>query len=152
MRDLNPTDIELLRLMQQDASLSNKQLALKVNKSMATTHERLRRLKEQGFIKKVVAILNPKKVNCGLLTFAHVHMNDHASSTLKAFVENVVKFPEVLECFQMSGSVDFILRVASSDMDAYSNFYNRLCTLPNIRTVESYFVLTEAKSDTAYPI
>ena len=63
-----------------------------------------------------------------------------------------MKFPEVMECFQMTGSFDFLLRIATSDMDAYHLFYRRLAALPNITTVQSFFVLSETKSDTAYPL
>jgi Lrp/AsnC family leucine-responsive transcriptional regulator len=59
----------------------------------------------------------------------------------------------VMECFQMTGTFDFILRIASSDMEAYHQFYrNKLATLPNITTVQSFFVLSETKSDTTYPL
>lgn len=120
---------------------------------MATIHERTRRLKEQGFIKRVVAILDRKKINNGLLAFSHVLLNDHTANTLNQFEKEVTQFPEVMECFQMSGTFDFILRIATSDIDEYHNFYrNKLATLPNITTVQSFFVLPEAKSDTAYPL
>jgi Lrp/AsnC family transcriptional regulator, leucine-responsive regulatory protein len=57
-----------------------------------------------------------------------------------------------MECFQMTGAFDFILRIPTSDMDAYHDFYRKLATLPNITTVQSFFVSSETKSDTAYPL
>ena len=152
MNDLDQTDIEILRLLQCDAELTNKEMATKLHKSIATIHDRVRRLKESGYIKRTVAILDRKKVNKGLITFSQVLLHDHAAETLAGFEKEVVRFPEVMECFQMSGSFDFILRVATTDMDAYHSFYRKLAALPNITTVQSYFVLSETKSDTAYPI
>jgi DNA-binding Lrp family transcriptional regulator len=88
-----------------------------------------------------------------LIAFSHVLLNDHTRETLDTFEQAVAKFPEVMECFQMTGTVDFILRIATTDMEAYRDFYrNKLATLPNISTVQSYFVLSEVKSETAFPL
>jgi Lrp/AsnC family transcriptional regulator, leucine-responsive regulatory protein len=152
MKDLDPTDIEILRLLQKNAELTNKEISYKLHKSVATIHERTRRLKEQGYIRRVVAILDRKKVDKSLIAFSHVLLKDHSANTLSSFEKEVVKFPEVMECFQMTGTFDFILRIATTDMDAYHIFYRKLATLPNITTVQSFFVLSETKSDTAYPI
>lgn len=150
---LDYTDREILKLLQKDASLTNKELSYKLNKSIATIHERVRRLKEQGYIKAVVAILNRKKIDRSLLAFSHVLLSEHTAQALKSFEDEVAKFPEVMECFQMSGAFDFILRIATSDMDSYHDFYrNKLALLPNITTVQSFFVLSETKSETAYPL
>jgi len=153
MNPLDETDLQILALLQKDASLTNKEISFQLHKSGAAVHERTRRLKQQGVIKRVVAILDRKKINRSLIAFSHVLLNDHTANTLNQFEEQVAKFPEVMECFQMTGTFDFILRIATSDMDAYHNFYrNKLATLPNISTVQSFFVLSETKSDTAYPI
>lgn len=152
MTILDSTDIEILRLLQKNAEMTNKEISLQLHKSIATIHERIRRLKEQGYIKRTVAILDRKKINKGLIAFSQVLLNDHAAKTLTAFEQEVVKFPEVMECFQMTGTFDFILRIATTDMDAYHIFYRKLATLPNITTVQSFFVLSETKSETAYPI
>jgi DNA-binding Lrp family transcriptional regulator len=153
MNELDTTDIAILKLLQKDALLTNKEIAYQINKSIATIHERIRKLKEQGYIKKVVALLDRKKVDKNLIAFSQVLLNDHAAKTLNDFEQEVAKFPEVMECFQMTGTFDFLLRIATSDMDAYHSFYrNKLAMLPNITTVQSFFVLSETKSDTAYPL
>jgi DNA-binding Lrp family transcriptional regulator len=153
MTHLDETDFQILALLQKDASMTNKEISFQLHKSVAAVHERTRRLKQQGVIKRVVAILDRKKINRSLIAFSHVLLNDHTANTLNQFEEQVAKFPEVMECFQMTGTFDFILRIATSDMDAYHNFYrNKLATLPNISTVQSFFVLSETKSDTAYPL
>jgi len=151
--ELDPTDTEILRILQNDATLTNKELAFQLNKSIATIHERIKKLKEQGYIKRIVAVLDRKKINKGLLAFPQVLLKEHAADSLVEFEKEVSKFSEVMECFQMTGSCDFILRVATSDMDSYHLFLrNKLATLPNISTVQSFFVLSETKSDTAYPL
>jgi Lrp/AsnC family leucine-responsive transcriptional regulator len=151
--ELDKADIEILKLLQVDASLTNKEISFKLRKSIATVHERVRRLKEQGYIKRIVAILDRKMINRKLIAFSQVLLKDHKAETLSCFESEVAKFPEVMECFQMTGASDFILRIATSDMDAYHDFYrNKLSTLPDIVTVQSFFVMSETKSDTAYPL
>lgn len=152
MNDIDPTDIAILDLLQRDAELTNKEIAVQLHKSVATIHERIRRLKEHGYIKRTVAILDRKKVGKGLIAFSQVLLHDHGAETLASFEKEIIKFPEVMECFQMSGSFDFILRIATADMDMYHLFYRKLAALPNITTVQSFFVLSETKSDTAYPL
>jgi Lrp/AsnC family leucine-responsive transcriptional regulator len=153
MHIIDNTDMAILALMQKNAQLTNKQIGYELHKSVATIHDRVRRLKEEGYIKKIVAILDRKKIHKNLIAFSHVLLNDHAFETLSNFEREVSKFPEVMECFQMTGTFDFILRIATADMDSYHEFYRyKLATLPNIATVQSFFVLSETKSDTAYPL
>lgn len=150
---LDETDKKILQVLQQDASLSNKEIADKVNKSIAAVHERIRRLKAGGYIKKIVAILDRKKIDKNLVAFCHVLLYNHTNKTLQEFEKSVARFPEVLECLQMTGAFDFILRVAVKDMDDYQDFYrNKLAAVPNVTTVQSFFILSEAKSDFGYQI
>lgn len=151
--NLDQTDIKLLRLVQENGTLSNKDLALKVNKSITSVYDRLRRLKENGYITRVVAILDRQKVGLGLVSFSQVFLLDHRTESIKKFEESVAAFDEVMECFQMSGSYDFLLRVVTSDMEEYHKFLrNKLSTLANVDKVQTFFVLSEAKSETVYPV
>ncbi|TDQ78156.1 Lrp/AsnC family transcriptional regulator [Sphingobacterium yanglingense] len=151
--NLDQTDIKLLRLVQENGTLSNKDLALKVNKSITSVYDRLRRLKENGYITRVVAILDRQKVGLGLVSFSQVFLLDHRTGSIKKFEESVAAFDEVMECFQMSGSYDFLLRVVTSDMEEYHKFLrNKLSTLANVDKVQTFFVLSEAKSETVYPV
>ncbi|MCC8424293.1 Lrp/AsnC family transcriptional regulator [Mucilaginibacter sp. UR6-11] len=150
--ELDPTDIEILKLLQKNATLTNKDISYRVHKSLATIHERIRRLKTQGYILRTVAILNKKKINKMLTAFSQVVLDDHTAETLTSFERDILEFPEVMECFQMSGSFDFILRVCTRDMEEYHDFYRRLGTLPRIFSVQSFFVMSEIKSDTAYSL
>jgi Lrp/AsnC family leucine-responsive transcriptional regulator len=150
---LDSTDKEILMLLQKDATLTNKEMASTLHKSIATVHERVRKLKTQGFIKRIVAIVDRTKINKGLIAFSQVLLKNHTAETLYAFEKDVAVFEEVMECYQMTGAFDFILRIATSDMDSYHHFLrNKLATLQNISTVQSFFVLSETKSETAYPL
>lgn len=150
---LDETDIKLLRILQHDATFSNKELAFRLHKSIAAIHERVKKLKQQGYIKKTVAILDRQKINMGLISFSQVFLKAHTAEVLNEFEKEVAKFPEVMECYQMAGSYDFMLRIATKDMQAYHEFLRyRLAVLPHVNTVQTYFVLSETKSETAYPI
>ena len=151
--NLDQTDIKLLRLLQENGALSNKDLSFKINKSITAVHERVRRLKENGYIKNVVAILDRQKIGIGLISFSQVFLVEHNAESLKKFEDSVAQFGEVMECFQMSGSYDFLLRVATRDMEGYHMFLrNKLAVLPNVDKVQTFFVLSEAKFETGYPI
>jgi len=151
--ELDNTDAAILKLLQVNAELTNKEISFQLRKSLGTVHERIRRLKAHGYIKRVVAILDRNKIDCGLIAFCQVNLSGHAAETLKSFEREVAKFPEVMECFQLSGDSDFILRIATRNMEAYTDFYrNKLANLPNIIKMQSSFVLEEVKSDTSYPI
>ena len=153
VNELDATDTQLLIILQQDASISHKQLSERLYKSIATINERIRRLKKLGYIKRTVVIVDRRKISRNLIAYSQVLLNDHAAGTLKGFEDEVIKFPEVMECLQMTGNFDFVLKIATYDMDSYHDFYRqKLATLPNISTVQSFFVLSEAKSDTAYPL
>ncbi|MDC7217838.1 MAG: Lrp/AsnC family transcriptional regulator [Spirochaetales bacterium] len=150
---IDPIDIKMLDILQHDATITNKALANRLNRSVAATQERRRRLTEQGYIERVVAILNRKKVDRSLIAFSHVLLTSHTADTLGAFETQVIRFNEVMECLQMTGAYDFILRIAVQDMEAYNIFLReKLAQLPNISTVQSFFVLRASKSDTAYPL
>lgn len=150
---LDQTDIKILQILQKDATLSNDAIANKIHKSIATTHARIKRLKESGYIKRIVAVLDNRKVERSHIAFSQVLLKSHTKECLKEFKEEVAKFEEVMECFQMTGTFDFILRISTKDMDDYNSFYNdKLATLSSISTIQTSFVMSEIKSDTAYPL
>ena len=150
---LHPSDKEILNVLQVDASLTCKEISFKTRKSVATVNERIRRLKEQGVIKAIVAVLDRKEIGKNVIAICQVVLNDHTNNTLEQFTGAVTKLPEVMECFQMTGNCDYLLKIAVRDVEDYSNFYNTyLAKLPNITTVQTSFVLTEIKSITAFPL
>jgi Lrp/AsnC family leucine-responsive transcriptional regulator len=150
---LDIPDVKILQLLQTDARLTNKELAHKLGKSLTPVFERVKRLQEQGYIKRYVAILDRKKVNRNLIAFTHVQLKEHSSTILKNFESEVIKFDEVMECYHMTGAFDFILRIAIKDMEAYHEFLmHKLSRLPDIGTLQSFFVMSEAKHETAYQL
>ena len=152
-RQLDAIDIKILQLLQQDASLSHKELAARLNKTVTPIHVRVRRLREEGYIKKYTIIVDPKKVGKGLIAYTQVQIKEHTQQALLAFQKDVVKLTEVMECYHMNGSFDFLLRIAIRDMDEYNEvLMKKLSKLPDVGMMTTYFVMSEAKYETAYEL
>ena len=150
-RALDQDDLRILHLLQHDARLTNKEIADKIGKSVSPVYERIKRLQADGYIKHYAAILDNKLINRSLIAYTNVHLKEHCQSALLQFEKQVAGCSEVMECYHMTGEYDFLLKIAVVDMDAYYNFVvHRLAKMPNIGTVQSFFVLHEAKKDTAY--
>ncbi|MCC8424382.1 Lrp/AsnC family transcriptional regulator [Mucilaginibacter sp. UR6-11] len=153
LHELDPTDIGILRLLQEDARLSHKEIGERLHKTITPIHARVKRLQEEGYIKRYAAILDPKMIGRGLIAYTQVQLKQHSQQSLLAFQDEVVKLPEVMECYHMTGAFDFLLRIAISDMDEYNQLVmNKLSKLPDVGMMQSFFVMSEAKHETAYPL
>jgi Lrp/AsnC family leucine-responsive transcriptional regulator len=150
---LDETDIAILKLVQQDAHMTHKELALRLHKSVTPVHIRVKRLEDEGYIKRYVAIVEPKKIGRGLIAYTQVQLKEHSQDALLGFKDEVIKLVEVMECYHMTGAFDFLLRIAISDMNEYNELLmKKLSKLPDVGMMQSFFVMSEAKNETAYPI
>ena len=150
---LDHDDLRILQLLQHDARLTNKEIADKIGKSVSPVYERIKRLHAAGYIKQFAAILDNRMIDRSLTAYTNIHLKEHSQALFLQFQKRVAEFSEVMECYHMTGEYDFLLKVAVPDMDAYYDFViDRLAKLPNVGTVQSFFVLHEAKRNTAYPI
>jgi len=153
LSSLDATDIRILQLLQHDARMTNKEVADKLGKSVTPVYERIRKLEEGGYIQRYVALLNKDLIGKNLSAFTTVQLKEHSQSALRGFEKEVIKFHEVMECYHLTGQFDFLLKIAIRDMSEYDGFLmNRLATLPNIGVVQTFFVLSESKMETAYTL
>ncbi|MBP6024944.1 MAG: Lrp/AsnC family transcriptional regulator [Ferruginibacter sp.] len=153
MTKLDVIDKRILMLLQHDARLTTKEIADKLGKSVTAVYERIRWLQDEGYIKSYIALLNREKIEKHLVAYTNVQLKEHAHQMLKDFEKAVVKLTEVMECYHMTGAYDYLLKIVVNDMNAYHDFIlNKLAKLSNIGTVQSSFIMTEVKLDTAYPI
>ena len=109
--NLDATDKNLLKYLQQDCKQTNKELSLKLNLSVTAVYERIKKLEREGIIEKYVTLLNPKKVELGLLVFCQIKLIQHAKEYLTKFEQEVTQLEEVLECFHVSGEYDYLLKI-----------------------------------------
>jgi len=153
LHTLDDIDIRILQLLQENARLTNREIGEKLHKTVSPIFERIKRLQEQGFIKGYMAVLDHKKIDRSLMAFTHVQLRDHSLEGLSHFEQEMIRFDEVLECYHMSGEYDFILRVAVKDLDAYHEFLmNKLFKTIPLGSVQSTFVMREAKREMGFPI
>lgn len=150
---MDHTDRKILRVLQEDARISNQQLADTVGLSVSPCWRRVKRLEEQGIIDRYVTLLDAKKIGLGLIAFVHVSLEDHHPDTLQEFDRLICDRAEVQECFAMSGQDDYLLRVVSPDIEAYETFLTQhLLALKGVRTANTSFVLKTRKATTALPL
>ncbi len=150
---LDQTDLEILRLLQKDARLTNKELALKLHKGSSTMFERVSRLKDLGYITGSVTLIDRNKFDELWISFTQVQLNDHSGEALIAFQNEVIRFSEVLECYHTTGAFDFLLKIVVSDMAGYNRLIvEKLAKLKNVGSLQSCFVVNEAKRELAYPL
>ncbi len=150
---LDPFDRKILRLLQEDASLSTGAVAEQVGLSASPCWRRMDRLEREGYIRRRVALVDRKKVGLNAQIFAQVKLNAHGRAHLDEFAAAIRDFPEVLECHVLMGSVDFMLRVVAADIEAYERFFfERLSKLSGVQEINSIVALSEIKSTTALPV
>lgn len=147
------TDLAILRLLQEDAFLTHKELAGKLGLSITPVYERIRRMEREGIIKGYVALIDRARVNKPLVVMCAVSLKEHAQRRLQQFEQSVCALPEVTEVLHIAGGFDYLLKVVVRDMAEYQHFIvNKLAGLDNVGTAQSSFVLTELKQSTAVPL
>ena len=146
--ELDITDIRLLTLLQDDASLSNQALAERAHTSPATALRRVRRLVDEGVIERQVALLNPARVGQGLTALVEVSLDRQGAEHLDAFESHAVAETAVQQCYRVSPGPDFVLVLFVRDMPAYHTLVQRLFTQnANVRNVKAFFSVKRAKFD-----
>ncbi|MFT4205273.1 MAG: Lrp/AsnC family transcriptional regulator [Chitinophagaceae bacterium] len=147
MENLDNTDLELLRLLADNSSYTTKELAARVNLSPSPVFERVKKLEAEGYIKKYIAILDAQKFDKGFIVFCNIRLKQHDKQIGRDFVEDILKIDEVVECYNISGDYDFILKVYARDMKHYQDFvFNKLGEVGSIGSTHSTFVMAEIKN------
>ena len=150
---LDASDRAILQLLQEDAFLTTKEMAARLNLTTTPVFERVKRLEREGYIARYTALLDRRKIGLSMLVFCDVALKEHNRDFLLRFEESVVGLPEVMECHHITGEYDYMLKVAVRDMDGYQHFIKeKLAALENIGRVQSHFVMTEVKNSTVLPL
>ena len=148
METLDETDLQILRTLQKNAKLTTKELADAVHLTPTPVFERQKRLERKGYIKKYVAIIDPEKLNQGLLVFCKVKLSQINHEIADTFTRRVMRIPEVTECYNTSGAYDYLLKVIAADMKQYQQFVlNKLGDIEHVSSIESTFVMSEVKQN-----
>lgn len=150
---LSDTDKKILSIIQEDATITNAELAERVGLSAAPCWRRIKRLEEKGIISKRVGILDTKALGLNITAFANVKLSHVQEDALEQFEEAVKEFNEVTECHTISGSMDFLIRIVTENMQSYEIFLRKkLLRLPMVSEVNTHFAVTQVKYTTAVPL
>ena len=153
MDRLDKTDLQILRILQENARLTTKELAARVHLSPTPVFERLKRLDNEGYIRKYVAVLDAEKLHCGFVVFCSVKLRRLNRDIAAEFTRIVRGIPEVTECYNISGDYDDLLKIHAPDMKYYQEFtLNVLGTIDSLGSLMSTFVMDEVKHDYGIPI
>lgn len=151
--NLDEIDYAILDVLQRDAGLSNGEVASKVGLSASPCWRRIRRLEEAGVITKRVALLNAQALGLETVVFASIKLTAHARDSLPQFEAAVMRYPQVMECYTVSGGVDYLLKVVTHDIRGYEQFLrDHLLQMPAVAEVHSRIAITEVKRSTALPL
>ena len=150
---LDSTDIAIFRTLQENARLSNKEIAGIVHLSSTPVYERIRRLEQKGYINKYMAVLDAERLGCGFVVFCSVKLNCLTKKTADEFAQLVREMPEVTECYNISGDYDYLLKIHAPDMKYYQEFIlNVLGTIESMGSLMSTFVMDEVKHEYGIPL
>ncbi|MFV5696035.1 Lrp/AsnC family transcriptional regulator [Flavobacterium sp. LB3P122] len=150
---LDETDKKILRLLQEDAHLTLKDIANQINLSLTPVHDRVKRLEKEGIIEKYVSILNKKKLGKNLTVYCQVTLVKQNYDISEGFNLAILNMPEVVECNFVSGNFDYMLKIVLPDMESYHYFHQKkLSVLPEVSLINSFFIISEVKSTTVLPI
>lgn len=145
---LDKVDLQILRTLQENARLTTKELAAQVSLSSTPVFERLKRLEREGYIKKYIAVLDADKLNQRFVVFCNVKLRRMNKDIAMEFTRIIQNIPEVTECYNISGSYDYMLKIHAPNMKYYQEFIiNVLGTIDSLGSLESMFVMDEVKHD-----
>ena len=146
MTQLDTTDLLILRTLQDDCRLTTKELAAKVHLSTTPVYDRVKRLEREGYIKKYVAILDYEKLNRGFSVFCNVKLKQLNAEIASDFIKSIMEIPEVIECYNISGEFDYLLKIQTPDMKRYQHLLiDVLGRLGSIGGIQSVFIMGEIK-------
>jgi DNA-binding Lrp family transcriptional regulator len=150
---MDATDLKILHELQQDASLSNVELAKRVHLSPSPCLSRVKALEKSGVIKQYVALLDPQALGLGLSVFISISLKEQTKQALSDFEQSIWQHSEVMECYLMTGDCDYLIRVAVKDIAALEKFIlESLTPIPGIEKIRSSFTLKQVKYKTALPL
>jgi DNA-binding Lrp family transcriptional regulator len=143
---LDAKDLAILKLLQQNARMSVKEISESVQLSTTPVHERIKRLEASGVIKQYATLIDGAKINKGLMVICYVSLNQHSKKSGTQFIKLINELPEVVECYSISGEFDFMLKIVAADMNSYYHFHvNKLSQAENIGQVQSVFIMGVVK-------
>jgi Lrp/AsnC family transcriptional regulator len=152
MISFDRADLRILSVLQDDGSLTNTELAERVDLSSNACWRRVKRLQEQGVIRKRAVLLQQEKLDLHITVFVSIKTNEHNEDWLQRFATGVKSMPEVVEFYRMSGDTDYLVKIVARDIEDYDRVYKKLISVAPLHDVSSSFAMERIKSSTALPL
>jgi Lrp/AsnC family transcriptional regulator len=149
---LSRMDVRLLEELQRDATLSTSDLAERVGSSQSSCWRRLQRLREEGYIRAQVALIDEARLAPGIYLFLRIAIGEIARADRDALLRTIEMTPEVVECYWTFGEMDLMMKVLAPDMDWFRAFVTRLRDVKGVRATDSIVTMAEVKRTTAIPV
>ena len=150
---LDRTDLQILKILQEDGRITVKELARRVHLSPTPVFDRMRRLEASGIIERYTTVLNADKLGQGFIVFCSVKLRRMGKDIAHDFIDRIQDIPEVAECYNISGEFDFLLKIYAPDMHYYNEFLiNVLGTIESLGSVQSCFVMNPVKTSVGLPL
>ncbi|WP_435264004.1 Lrp/AsnC family transcriptional regulator [Tenacibaculum sp. nBUS_03] len=150
---MDKIDKEILMHLQENAKQNTKEIATKIGLTVTPTYERIKKLEQNGYVKKYVALLDRNLIGKQIIAYCQITLFKHQKELIDSFKENILRLPEVMECHHVSGNFDFLLKIAVNDMNHFQGLINdRLSVFEGISTIQSSFVMNSFKNTTVFDL
>ncbi|MFT5117574.1 MAG: Lrp/AsnC family leucine-responsive transcriptional regulator [Kiritimatiellia bacterium] len=150
---LDKTDYDILHLLQNNSRITNAELSEKVNLSPSPCIRRVRQLEEVGVIQRYVTLVDAEVVGLPISVFVNVRLESQKGDNLKVFEAAINAYPEVMECYLMTGDADYLLRVVLKDLKSFEHFLrDKLTMIPGVSNIQSSFALKQVRYKTELPM
>ena len=145
-------DKKIISIIQNDSSLPLATIAKRIGLSTTPCFNRIKKLEEDGVIKKRVAIIDHNKINLPIVVFLSITVEQHSKEWLENFVEKLTRYDEIVEMYRLTGDSDYLIKVMAKSIEAYDKFNQQLIKEINFRSLNSNIVLKEIKNTTVLPL
>ncbi|HEC01126.1 MAG: Lrp/AsnC family transcriptional regulator [Alphaproteobacteria bacterium] len=152
-RSIDRIDLKILSILQNNARITNHDLSSEVNLSPSSCLQRVRRLEDEGYLESYMAVINLNKICRTVTVLLTVSLHDHTNTNFKTFEKVINDFPEIVECYTVSGNFDYFLRIVCPDMDRYLELNDKLIDcMEGVANISSHVALATTKGFKGYAL
>ena len=153
MKNIDTINRKIINELQDNSSITNAELAERLNLPATTVFDRVKKLEQNGIIARKVALVNPEKIGKETIAFVSLSLSGHSAKNVQKFWKAIKDIPEVLECYHIAGDNDFILKVIVDNINTYEKFLlEKLTAIDNIGKIKTSFVMSTIKYQTKIPL
>lgn len=151
--EIDKTDLQILKIMQQNGRITNLQLSNEIGLSPAPTLERVRKLENSGYILSYHALVDEEKLGLGIKTFIQVSLDFHKSNTIENFLNEIKEIKEITECHHVTGQCDFLLKVYVKDIKSYEQLImQKISRITVVKTFQTMIIMSTNKKEPTVPL